>query len=167
MTAQRAGLKQGVIVFALVTMVLPMVISGGIFLSYYKQETTTDINHANLHLAEIIRDDVNNFLHAPRQTLGTIARLAVHPEYAPHIDDLMSQMANSFGFFESIMVLDDDGIVRHLGAASTISLRRRDYLGTDLSDVCQLFLGGRHNRCQIAEVFGQELGGCFTHMANP
>jgi PAS domain S-box-containing protein len=134
MTAQRAGLKQGVFVFALVAMVLPMVISGGIFLSYYKQETTTDINRSNLHLAEIIRDDVNNFLSAPRQTLGTIARLAVHPEYTPQIDDLMSLMVNSFGFFESIMLLDNDGIVRHLEAASNISLRRRDYLGTDLSE---------------------------------
>jgi len=73
MTAPRTGLKQGVFVFALVTMVLPMVISGGIFLSYYKQETTTDINQSNLHLAEVIRDDVNNFLYAPRHTLGTIA----------------------------------------------------------------------------------------------
>ncbi len=134
MATPRTGLKQGVFVFALIAMVLPMVISGGIFLSYYKQETTTDINHSNLHLAEIIRDDVNNFLHAPRQTLVAIAGLAVHPEYTPHIDDLMSLMANSFGFFESIMVLDNDGIVRHLGTASNIRLSRRDNLGTDLSE---------------------------------
>ena len=134
MTAPRTGLKQGVFVFALVTMVLPMVISGGIFLSYYKQETTTDINQSNLHLAEVIRDDVNNFLYAPRHTLGTIARLAVHPAYAPHIDDLMSQMANSFGFFESIMLLDNDGIVRHLVTASNIRSSRRNYVGTDLAE---------------------------------
>jgi len=133
MAAQRTGLKQGVLIFALITMVLPLVISGGIFLSYYKQEATTDINHSNLHLAEIIRDDVNIFLRAPRQTLGAIARLAVQPEYAPHLDDLMSQMANSFGFFKSIMVLDDDGIVRHLGTASNVRLGRRDYRGADLS----------------------------------
>ena len=162
MTAQRAGLKQGVFVFALVAMVLPIVIGGGIFLSYYKQETTTDINRSNLHLAEIIRDDVNNFLHAPRQTLGTIARLAVYPEYAPHIDDLMSLMANSFGFFESVMVLDNDGIVRHLGTARNINLSKREYLGTDLSEAEHIATARRLKQSTWSDTYISPITGELT-----
>jgi len=134
MSMIKAGLKQGVFVFALIAIVLPLVIIGGGFLAYFKQETTAEINDDNLHIAGIIRDGVSNSLKAPRRTLNVVAGLAVHPEYALYIDDLMAQMVSSYGFFESIMVLDGNGIVRHMGIANKIKLHRQDYLGVDLSE---------------------------------
>jgi PAS domain S-box-containing protein len=134
MSMIKAGLKQGVFAFALIAIVLPLVIIGGVFLSYFKHETTAEINDDNLHLAEIIRDGVSNSLKAPYRTLNVVAGLAVHPDFAPHIDDLMAQMVSSYGFFESIMVLDRNGIVRHLGTASNVKLNRQEFLGIDLSE---------------------------------
>ena len=40
-------------------------------------------------------------------------------------------------------------------------------LGADLSDLHELLLRSSHDRGQIAEMISQQLGGGFTHMANP
>jgi PAS domain S-box-containing protein len=134
MAMMKTGLRRGVFLFSLIAVILPFAIIGGAFLSYYKQKTTTEINRQNLHIAAIIRDSVNNALSAPRRTLSVVAGLAAHPAYAPHLDGLIARMASSYRFFESIMVLDRDGIVRHLGTTNIDNLTRQDYLGIDLSE---------------------------------
>ncbi|MBC8017225.1 MAG: response regulator [Verrucomicrobia bacterium] len=133
MSNAKSGLKFRVARFSLVAIILPVIVIGILFVTYHKRATLSDINHENMRLAEAIRDDVNNFLQAPLHTVSAVAQLSRNPDIAPQLDALMSQLAESFGFYESIMLLDESGIVRNLGTMTTVQLNRGDYLGLDLS----------------------------------
>jgi PAS domain S-box-containing protein len=134
MVGTRIGLKRGVALFALAAIVVPLSALGFLFISYHERTTIAEITAENAGLAASVRSNVNNFLSAPLRTLGAVANLAVDPAFSPHIDALLSRMVESYGFFESIMVLDRDGVVRHLGSARENGVDRDAYLGFDISE---------------------------------
>lgn len=127
------GLKQGVILFSALGIVLPILLIGLIFIGYHKRSTYSDINHENIRLARAIRQNVSTFLQAPLRTVSAVAQFSQNPDIAPHLDDMLAQMTQSYGFYESIMVLDQNGIVRNLGTRKGIEINRGDVLGLDLS----------------------------------
>jgi PAS domain S-box-containing protein len=122
-----------VVVFWLVCILLPILLLGSLFIYYNNRTTTSHINMANMRLASAMRSDVSNFLRAPVRTAIALGQLSQNPETSPHLDSLMTQMADSYGFYESIMLLDRKGIVRNLGVVSGVRLNRGDLLGLDLS----------------------------------
>ncbi len=138
------GLKNGVVIFSLAAVILPIIVIGALFISYYKSVALNDINKENVRLAMAIRNDVATFLKAPLRTVNAIARFAVDPVHSSHLDEMISQMADSYGFFESIMLLDRNCVVSHLGTRKDISLNRRDYLGIDLSKAAHV-----ENACRL------------------
>jgi PAS domain S-box-containing protein len=133
MSDAKSGLKRGVALFSLIAIILPIFAIGVLFISFHKRTTLSSINYENMHLAGIIRQEVSNFLQAPLHTVTAVAQLSRNPDFVPHLDVLMSQMAESYGFYESIMLLDKGGIVRSMGTMKSAKLNRGDYLGLDLS----------------------------------
>jgi PAS domain S-box-containing protein len=140
----KIGLKQGVLFFSLAAVILPILIIGSLFISYYKSSTLADINKENMRLAMAIRNDVTTFLNAPLRTVRVIARFSADPVHAAYLDDMISNLAESYGFFESIMLLDKNCIVRNLGTRKDITLNRRDYLGIDMSQAAHV-----QNTCRL------------------
>jgi PAS domain S-box-containing protein len=134
MVSRSIGLKKGLVLFALLAVVLPLAGLGYFFLSYNERTTIHDITSENLRLAIAVRTNVSNFLNVPLRQITLIANLNTDRVLAPHVDALLSPLAESMGIFDSIMVLDRDGIVRHLGIAHNIRMSRREYLGMDLSE---------------------------------
>ncbi len=133
MPTPKTGLKQGLALFTLAAILLPIVVIGIMLLTYHERTTLNDINRQNVRMATAIRDDVNTFLEAPLRTVSSVAQFSLDSDAAAHLDGLLVRMVEGSGFYESIMVLDKDGIVRSLGASNDARLNRSDYLGIDLS----------------------------------
>lgn len=142
------SLKRGVVLFAVCAIILPMAAGGVALDSYLKRTTLLDINSENLRLAGAIAATAASFLEAPLHTLTAVSKISSGSSLpSSTIDSLLENMVTSFGFFESIMVLDNNGIVRNIGAGRAVSLNRRDYIGTDLSgmdSIRQARSSGRH-----------------------
>ena len=122
MALGRTGLRQGIVLFALAAIVLPLSILGYLFISHYERVTLEDLRRENLHLTAAVGNDVATFLDAPLRQASLVATLAGDPAFSPQIDTLLYHMVKKYRFFESIMVLDRQGVVRHLGLASNLSL---------------------------------------------
>lgn len=127
------GIKRGVILFSVLVIVLPILTIGLLFINYHKRSTYSDINHENMRLASAIRQNVSTFLQAPLRTVSAVAQFSHNPEIVPHLDGLLTQMAESYGFYESIMLLDGKGIVRNIGTRKDVEINRGDVMGLDLS----------------------------------
>ncbi len=130
------SLKLGVALFALCVIIVPMTVGGVFFVSYHEKATLSDIRKENMRLADSIGGTVAGFLEAPLNTLSAVSRFSVNPSLSTSdVDALLEQLATSYGFFESIMVLDKRGIVRNIGVGPGISMNRNDHVGVDLSGI--------------------------------
>jgi PAS domain S-box-containing protein len=122
-----------VVLFWLVCIILPIILMGALVISFNKRTTISHVNRSNMRLAAAVRSDVSNFLRLPVRTSLALSQLALNPETIPHLDNLMSQLADSYGFYESIMLLDRKGIVKNIGVMTGVRLNRNEQLGLDFS----------------------------------
>lgn len=130
----KISLKRGVALFTFCTIFLPMIIGGVAFVTYHQQTTLKSISSENLRLANAIGGTVSSFLEAPHHTLTAVSQFSASKVRSPaELDELLAQLVTSYGFFESIMILDQRGIVTNIGVGRGVALTRHDHIGTDLS----------------------------------
>lgn len=119
----------------LLAAILPLLLTGFIFIHYYTTSTISQIEQENARLATSVEGEVEAYLSDPLYLLTHVSKMLgekrlVRNELA---GEYLDQEVESFGYYESLLVLDARGVVKEVGRSTLLKHEKEDYLGMDYS----------------------------------
>ncbi|MBL7049406.1 MAG: PAS domain S-box protein [Nitrospira sp.] len=113
---------------------IPIILLGSLSYVYISSKTAENIGTKNELLANAVSGDIRGVLGEPYtilRELVTILSTYGHDDY--EINRYLDATVKNTGYFESILLLDEKGMVLNYGLSENLSVRRDDFLGMDLS----------------------------------
>ncbi len=132
----RIPLKTALIVNYILVAVIPLLIIGLISLHFERRDLLRVISAKNLLLADTVAEEADTFLQEPLNMLRNVGEVTHHERYwkGEGFDAFLDSVVASYGFLESIRILDEKGRVEHVGLPAGTRGSRGAYLGKDMSD---------------------------------
>ncbi|HZV83250.1 MAG TPA: cache domain-containing protein, partial [Geobacteraceae bacterium] len=124
----------------LTTALLPIICIGVISIAAVKSHVVADHDQNSALLAKSIAGQINTYLREPVGTFTLLTNhLKRHDYTGSERSELLSLLAESYGYFDAIYLLDGHGIVRQAGLKTARAKESADYLGMDFSgiEVCR------------------------------
>lgn len=131
----KTSLKTALIVNYILVGVVPLLVVGLIALHFQKETLLQNFAMEDMRLARTVAGEVRVFLWEPLNLLrqaGNMSRKG-NAWHSDNIDAFLDSAVETYGFFESIYILDSAGRVANVGLPSQLRDRKEDYLGFDMS----------------------------------
>ncbi len=115
--------------------IVPLVIVSILVINHLTVDNIREIEKKNLLLAKAMSGQVEVFLRGPQVVLQNVsAMLKNNPDYSESdIQKLLALHVSGSELFESIYILDENGVVRNVGLPSGKEDFKRDILGINLA----------------------------------
>ncbi|WP_305041813.1 ATP-binding protein [Geoalkalibacter sp.] len=127
---------RGALLWRLVLIALVPILAVGLLSLYYLQRSSLEASTArNQAFSRALAAEVSAFLGQPRAGLEEIVRVleSLPPEDQQVIDGILSNTVQFSQLFDSLLMLDAQGVVTRVALSSAMPGQARDYLGLDLS----------------------------------
>jgi PAS domain S-box-containing protein len=114
--------------------VLPIIIIGILTHNYLIGTTRANISASQIMLAQAMASELQAHIREPATILTQVKGfLAGHNHSSNEISDTLDRAVNESGYFESIYILNEEGVIEHVGLPKARVSQRADYIGLDRS----------------------------------
>ncbi|WP_305045261.1 ATP-binding protein [Geoalkalibacter sp.] len=115
--------------------VVPILVVGLLSLLYLQRSSLEVAEARSRSFSRALAAEVSAFLGQPRAGLEEIARVldSLPPEDGPVIDGILANIVQFSQLFDSLLMLDAQGVVTRVALGAAMTGQAGDYLGLDLS----------------------------------
>ena len=107
-------LKQILILSFFAGLVLPAFVIGALLFNFFSSKMEKELINRNMLLAESMAGEVDRFMGEPKKILEHSFSAIVHGIITEReIDPYLQTILNSYDYFESIIITDSKGVIRH------------------------------------------------------
>ncbi len=132
---RRPTLRSALLWRLVLASVIPILLVGFLSLRYLTRSSVAAAETQNRLLSRALAAEVEAFLSEPFTALSGLGDLSLQHARHAHlpIKDLLARAAHFSNLFESIFLLNRQGVIIDVGLARQVNGQREDYLGLDLS----------------------------------